>query len=633
MNDHCFRPTSIVMPVAGLILGILIVIGLAHSGSSAGISNWTSNVSLPEPFAGVNAIRHGDYLYIVGGKSTSAQDFGVSTRVYVAELDGNGNVKSWNTTTPLQEPSFLHATLVTSDHIYVFGGYTGRNSRERVWRAQFLADGALGEWEKLRDMPQAMHFNQAVLVGDRIYIVGGYRDTELFDTVYYSTIKESGISTWKLTRKLPVPLYRHRSVAHNGVIYVLGGRTGEDTAAVYMTRPGEDGQIGAWTETTALPEPRSYHSAVVHDGRIYVLGGRNENLELASVISASILASGELGEWSPEASLPQAIYRFGAATAGRSAADDIYVVGGVHGDELQSAVYRGGAPSPTATPTPTPTPDAPATPQPLADLQVALINSPRGWVAPGQEIRYELRFRNVGSTEVTDVDIIGLVPDHTELVSGSVSTGVADSHTVEGTEAGSAVTWKIGVLQAGGEGVVSYRVTRLELDAPPVPFALEIDKAGPAQVDPGDPIIYTLTITNLVPLTFTNLLVEDVMPANAVYVSGGDAPPNNGVVSWTLPSLASESSAQVEFAVTATTSIVNIDYRVSAEGGTSAVGRSTVVTLVGDKPLSSSPDGVVVANDSGRATWSQAGALMTRRINGVQNPSANDLFLPYVVQR
>jgi hypothetical protein len=39
----------------------------------------------------------------------------------------------------------------------------------------------------------------------------------------------------------------------------------------------------------------------------------------------------------------------------------------------------------------------------------------------------------------------------------------------------------------------------------------------------------------------------------------------------------------VRFVVTATATIINADYRVSADGGFSAVGREAVVTVIGPK--------------------------------------------------
>jgi len=55
-------------------------------------------------------------------------------------------------------------------------------------------------------------------------------------------------------------------------------------------------------------------------------------------------------------------------------------------------------------------------------------------------------------------------------------------------------------------------------------------------------------------------------------------------VEWQIPSLAGDGgSASVQFAVTATQTIINHDYRVSADGGFGAVGNVAVVTTIGPR--------------------------------------------------
>ncbi|MCP4359761.1 MAG: DUF11 domain-containing protein, partial [Chloroflexi bacterium] len=101
--------------------------------------------------------------------------------------------------------------------------------------------------------------------------------------------------------------------------------------------------------------------------------------------------------------------------------------------------------------------------------------------------------------------------------------------------------------------------------------SLTVSKSAPVTATVGAPITYTLTITNSGITTATNLLITDTLPANAYYVAGGTKVGN--VVSWTIPSLAGNSSVtQTTFVVTASQTITNSDYKVSANGGYSATG-------------------------------------------------------------
>jgi uncharacterized repeat protein (TIGR01451 family) len=109
---------------------------------------------------------------------------------------------------------------------------------------------------------------------------------------------------------------------------------------------------------------------------------------------------------------------------------------------------------------------------------------------------------------------------------------------------------------------------------------LSIHKTGLATADPGEPITYTLTITNSGTYTATGLVITDVLPAGAHYVSGGALMPGD-VISWTVASLpGSGASVQVQFVVTATETITNALYGVTCAEDVSAVGIEPVVTVI-----------------------------------------------------
>jgi uncharacterized repeat protein (TIGR01451 family) len=130
---------------------------------------------------------------------------------------------------------------------------------------------------------------------------------------------------------------------------------------------------------------------------------------------------------------------------------------------------------------------------------------------------------------------------------------------------------------------INSRVMWFEAGAPLGIPVLAIDKSGPGTADPGTPIIYTLTITNTGWTTATTVVVTDVVPTGADYVSGGTLMPGD-VVSWTVPSLAQlGGSAQVQFVVTATETIANSVYGVSCKQGASAMGTEDIVTTIGGR--------------------------------------------------
>ena len=101
------------------------------------IKQWNATAALPEGLASRNAVTHGDFVYVVGGKKA---DENPSATIYGARLQLAGGVENWAVVGQLPMPLYLHAAVVAEDALFVIGGWDGKMTRTEVWRATFLPD-------------------------------------------------------------------------------------------------------------------------------------------------------------------------------------------------------------------------------------------------------------------------------------------------------------------------------------------------------------------------------------------------------------------------------------------------------------------------------------------------------------
>ncbi len=524
-NSTDFQPPA--LPRRLLICGVVIAVAtiawaifassLARSAAdSVAIGSWSGTTTYPQSLAGRNMVVRNGFAYVIGGQDVSGTS--VST-VRMAAIQSNGTLGSWTGTASLPRSLYLHSVSATDTHVYVVGGWNSTappidRLRHEVFRAPILAGGGLGPWTELSSaFPLSIDLHNSVIVNNRLYVLGGWNGAVPLNTVYFANINSNGISNWIQAAPLPQKLYRMSATTFNGYIYVAGGYdTKNAQATVYFAKVNGDGTLSSWQETTPLPSARYYHQLVVHDGRLVVIAGRSNSSILSDVYSAIPNSNGTIGDWQDEPALPEAIYRFAAASTTLRGSDVIYVVSGLTpGNIHRDKVYHSEAPPstlPTSTPLPTPTPS----PTPLAAVVAQIQNDPTHWVAPGEEISYTIAYRHIGVDSLSNVVIENEIPDNVVIVEGAISdNGVV----VESADEGPAVVWTIGTVDPNATGMVSYRVRRIIPEAPNPPLALSILISGPTSAAAGQPIGYTLTMANRVPIDITDIDVTLVLPEGA----------------------------------------------------------------------------------------------------------------------
>jgi hypothetical protein len=291
-------------------------------------------VSLPEPTSSFGAVAAQGYLYVYGGHIARTHAYStesLSGRFSRLKLDGG---TAWEALP--DGPKLQGMNLATHNgQIYRVGGMEARNrrgSRQDLHSTAEVArfDPAAARWEPLPPLPTPRSSHDIVVVGDMLYVLGGW------------AMSGSGQSIWAervdiLDLSSPAPVwtsvaqpFKRRALivtASSDRVYVLGGMDHQDKVQqavdVFDVRtrtwsrgpalPGgevngfgpaactgggrvyvsvADGSIhrlrpdgGGW-EAVAVGTPRIVHRLVPHENQILVLGGaaKGTNFDLIEAI-------------------------------------------------------------------------------------------------------------------------------------------------------------------------------------------------------------------------------------------------------------------------------------------------------------------------------------------------------------
>ena len=213
--------------------------------------------NLPEPVTSFGAAVLDNALYMYGGHTGSAHS-------YSNKEQGNRLLKldlasgKWE---QLAEGPGLQG-LALIDHgskLYRVGGFSAMNAEgeEHDLRSQkdvACFDPAVGTWQELPALPEPRSSHDAAVVGDSIYVVGGWSMQGEGNTQWHTT-------AWKmdLTQKplkweaIAAPPFQRRALAaaaHDGKLFAIGGmqEKGGPTTATAIYDPATD----KWSDGPAL---------------------------------------------------------------------------------------------------------------------------------------------------------------------------------------------------------------------------------------------------------------------------------------------------------------------------------------------------------------------------------------------
>jgi hypothetical protein len=282
-----------------------------------GLGPWKSVRTFKNGRSGLGMAATRNCLIIAGGSWSDGNSAVYSGDVQTARIGDDGALSEF-----VESPHRLNIrrsnhTLIayegaTATYLYAVAGVT-QLSKDTVHLDSIelaLIDSKcnVGPWTTAHfDIKGGRSTPQAVLVGNILYVIGGWGDLDLVDVysdVQYAAIGDDGsLSPWKTSaHRLPSGIYGHATSvipAAGGQVAMLLVTGGEPSTGVYSSAISYSylvaGQLpslssGPWAMFyKTLPSDMAGHAAVYSNGFLYLVGGsKSGGVYLSNVIYAKV---------------------------------------------------------------------------------------------------------------------------------------------------------------------------------------------------------------------------------------------------------------------------------------------------------------------------------------------------------
>lgn len=281
------------------------------------IGPWSSTTSLPRPLGGHGSVATSKTVYVIGGNAFDrpggihCSPCSATNEVNFTLINSDGSLSAWQGTTPLPDFRALFTPVIVDNRIYVIGGHrldgiaAGSNT---AFFAEINTDGTLGSWLSTTSLPVPKFHYAAAVHNNIIYLMGGSDDGFVnTNTVRFARVNPDGsLGAWSSTTPLPQALsaLTGSAAAFNGKMYIFGGgaQTGP-TKNVYSATINADGTLGSWNLVSELPRNLMSTKVILKDNNVFLVAGHTDSAFVSNVIRSTINPDGSLSGWVEDNSL------------------------------------------------------------------------------------------------------------------------------------------------------------------------------------------------------------------------------------------------------------------------------------------------------------------------------------------
>ena len=319
--------------MAATVISVLLFSLAAAMSPASGVENsWATKASMHFSRTGAGAVAVTGIVYVVGGSQRyNTSDTGFSYMSINSTEAYNPATDTWVEKAPMPTSRDGLGVAAFEGKIYCFGGRNVSKDYSISINVNEVYDTETDSWETRMPMPTARSGLQASEVGEKIYLIGGWIESESSSIAEKSAqveIYDTVTDTWATGSPIPTAVAGYASAVLNGKIYVISGvasgSTRTNLTQIYDPKTDE------WSLGAAIPMSVSSAAAGSTTGlnttkAIYVVGGSNDAYSLNGQLANQVYFP-ETDSWFMAAQMPAD--RAGLAVAVIN--DTIFVMGGGH---------------------------------------------------------------------------------------------------------------------------------------------------------------------------------------------------------------------------------------------------------------------------------------------------------------
>jgi hypothetical protein len=266
-NGSAYVPTAYKAPASS---------DLAQSASWSTAGSIPTSVALFDEPLYING-----NLWNFGGVAFNTSTW-ASTICYVP-VGANGTLGSWScpASLPAGAAQGYSNPVIIGDYIYRFGGYNYTTYAGPVAAVARAPLSSPGDWTNYTNvLPQAMYSQAVAVVGNYVYLFGGYSTTRL-NTIYRASINSDLAlpASWSSAGVIPVPLSSPGIAVDGSYLYIIGGydNSGAAVRSIYNvplnTLAAGGVTAGSWGSWLSLPVARNLPKPLIAGDKLYLMGG------------------------------------------------------------------------------------------------------------------------------------------------------------------------------------------------------------------------------------------------------------------------------------------------------------------------------------------------------------------------